>query len=141
MGAVNICKWRYKYFEQKDSIPAEGNTLCVEDPSGTGANMASHTLKEIVTVARESLVEMATEAFTFVNGFRNFCQSKEVWPFNPALDAVNPRYCSQYYRGEYNKWIKKPSDAEKMRRGCLQRLRPMVHRALWCRHCGSVRCP
>merc|ERR1712113_834973 len=123
--AVKICKWRYKHFENKDAIPAEGNRLCVEDPSETAQNMASHTLKEIVSVARESLQEMAEDAKKLVDfSLKGPCTQKEVWPFYPSLAGVNPRYCSRYYRGEYQAWIQPPSDPEKFRRGCCSMKAP-----------------
>merc|ERR1711972_1064830 len=129
--AVNICKWRYKHYENKDTIPAEYNTLCVDDPSRFASNMASHTLKEIVTVAREGLVEMALEAEAFINKYLVYCADHEVWPFSPQLEAVSPRYCSKFFRDEYVEYITPPSYPEKFRRGCCKMKAPFDDFGPW----------
>lgn len=139
--ALNICKWRYKHFEQADSIPAEGNNLCVEDPSESAPNRASHTLKEIVTEAREGLVEMALEANAFVAEYLDYCTPKAVWPVIDLHVGASPRYCSQFYMGEYYEWITPPSDAEKFRRGCCSMHAPYDDYGPWYPRWGNVKAP
>jgi len=123
--AVNICKWRYKTKENKDSIPAEYNRLCVDDPFRIGPNMASRPLKEIVSEAREALVEMAGYAQAFIDKYKDYCIDREVRRVTQSLDHTGPIYCSKFvWPGEYQEHITPPSYPEKFSRGCCKMKAP-----------------
>jgi len=114
--ALNICKWRYKYYKNT-SIPLEENYLCVYAPPGD-EDANARNLKEIVLNARAHVIGMATEADWFYEHFLSWCrQTYSVFDLVPGTRRRGDRKA-----GEKN-WCQNYPDhpvsaADQIERGC-----------------------
>lgn len=132
--AVKICEWRYKYFKQQNSIPWENNHLCVNDPVEAPANQASHPLKEIVTDARDTLVQMAGHLDRFLTQNLDQCKYSGVVFWN----RPNSRHFDGFNCGPSLSW-RYPAPRNFVARlagGCC-RMKSPFHQHDTCQRCGT----
>lgn len=108
--AVNICEWRYKKYEQKNSIPMDYNPLCFKNPADE--HYASRRLDDIVEMAQASLVEIANQARIWVRSFDQHC----------TIHSKCPMYRSTVAK----EWtdLSDENMAKKLRSGCCKRKTP-----------------